>query len=59
VKKLFLVVTPVQTGVQEVFKGLKKLDSGLRRNDGKERKSIFSHLQGEGGIFSAAKGQDN
>jgi hypothetical protein len=29
------VVTPVETGVQRIFKFLKKLDSGFRRNDGK------------------------
>jgi len=28
------VVTPGKTGVQEIFKSLKILDSGVRRNDG-------------------------
>jgi hypothetical protein len=30
------VVTPVKTGVQEFHKATNKLDSGFRRNDGKE-----------------------
>jgi hypothetical protein len=34
VKKLPFVVTPVKTGVREVFKSLKILDSGIRWNDG-------------------------
>jgi len=29
------VVTPVKTGVQDVYKFLKLLDSGFRRNDDK------------------------
>jgi len=29
------VVTPVKTGVQGIRNGLKTLDSGFRRNDGK------------------------
>jgi hypothetical protein len=28
------VVTPVETGVQRIFKYLESLDSGFRRNDG-------------------------
>jgi hypothetical protein len=51
-KNGFLIVTPVETGVQAVLKYLKILDSGFRRNDGQEIKGIFSQLQGgEGGIF--------
>jgi hypothetical protein len=51
VKKLFLVVTPVKTGVQEVSKELKILDSGLRRNDGKRTQINFSTPSGgQGGI---------
>jgi hypothetical protein len=32
-KKYLFVVTPVKTGGQEIFKSLKILDSGVRRND--------------------------
>jgi hypothetical protein len=35
------VVTPVKTGVQMVCNCLKRLDSGFRRNDGKENFSTF------------------
>jgi hypothetical protein len=34
-KIAFFVVTPVKTGVQAILNGLKILDSGFRRNDGK------------------------
>jgi hypothetical protein len=47
-KNFLLVVTPVRTrrvesptGVQEVFKVLKTLDSGFRRNDRKKAQSNF------------------
>jgi hypothetical protein len=33
-KNYLFVVTPVKTGVQEIFKSLKILHSGVRRNDG-------------------------
>jgi hypothetical protein len=41
----------VKTGVQAILNGLKILDSGFRRNDGKRCKPIFSQLppsEGEG-----------
>jgi hypothetical protein len=41
-KKVIKVVTPVKTGVQAVCKCLKNLDSGFRRNDGKEAFATFS-----------------
>jgi hypothetical protein len=34
----------VETGVQEICKALKTLDSGFRRNDGKKTQIDFSHL---------------
>jgi hypothetical protein len=46
-KKTLSVVTPVKTGVQEVFKYLKILDSGFRRNDGKKYKPIFHSTPAE------------
>jgi hypothetical protein len=35
------VVTPVKTGVQDIDKLLKLLDSGFRRNDDKKRFQTF------------------
>ena len=53
VKNRFFFVPPVKTGAQYVFKSLKILDSGFRRNDGKKRKTIFSQLQaGKGAVDS-------
>jgi hypothetical protein len=46
--KSLLVVTPVKTGVQLVLKGLKILDSGLRRNDGKKSQADFFTTSGRG-----------
>jgi len=36
-----LGVTPVKTGVQEIAKALKTLDSGFRRNDMKKNEIDF------------------
>ena len=38
------VVTPVKTGVQSIYKPLKRLDSGFRRNDGKQHFKIFCEI---------------
>ena len=40
-KNWILAVTPVQTGVQEIAKALKTLDSGFRRNDTKKNEIDF------------------
>jgi hypothetical protein len=37
----YKVVTPVKTGVQGIYKLLKILDSGFRRNDGKGHFQTF------------------
>jgi hypothetical protein len=36
------VVTPVKTGVQNIFNHLKRLDSGLRRNDRNDLFRLFT-----------------
>jgi hypothetical protein len=46
VKKLPLVVTPVETGVQGILNGLKILDSGFRRNDGEKTQADFFTASG-------------
>jgi hypothetical protein len=38
------VVIPVETGVHGIYKSLKILDSGFRRNDGKERFQTFGEI---------------
>ena len=38
------VITPVKTGVQSIYKALKRLDSGFRRNDGKPRFQTFYEI---------------
>ena len=42
-------VTPVKTGVQEILKGLKILDSGFRRNDSKRMQTNFFTPSGREG----------
>jgi len=47
----------VKTGVQAILNGLKILDSGFRRNDGKKMQADFFHsFGGRGGIFPAKTG---
>ncbi len=53
-----LAVTPVKTGVQEVIKGLKNLDSGFCRNDATKTQIHFlvpSHPVMLGHFVKAAK----
>jgi hypothetical protein len=41
----------VKTGVQRIAKALKTLDSGFRRNDGKEPNRFFHTFPSRGGNF--------
>jgi len=59
VKKLFLVVTPVKTGVQEVFKGLKILDSGSSAGMKKDANQFFHTFRGKGRFLGRPKVMGN
>ena len=53
------VVTPVKTGVQRIYNYLKRLDSGFRRNEGKQHFKTFYETINLDGFVKSLVGARN